>query len=142
MDPAPPSLAFAFEARVEIAAPLELGTTAGGGRRVIPIVGGTVAGPRLNGRVVPGGADWQLIRRDGVAEVEARYTLEADDGTLISVVNRGLARRDADGAFAYFRTAPVFETAAGPHDWLTRSLFVGTAQVQPPLVILRFFELE
>jgi hypothetical protein len=61
-----------------------------GERRIIPITGGSFVGPRLSGRVLPGGADWQVIRRDGITELEARYTLETDDGALIYVLNKGI----------------------------------------------------
>ena len=84
------ALDFAFVARVTVAPPLELGATPSGRRRIIAITGGTVEGPRLTGVVLPGGADWQTIRGDGVAELKARYTLKAEDGGLIAVVNRGL----------------------------------------------------
>jgi hypothetical protein len=87
---APPELEFAFEARITVGAPLGLGRTAAGERRIIPITGGTFAGPKLTGRILPGGADWQLIRADGVADIDARYTLETDAGELIYVANRGL----------------------------------------------------
>ena len=81
---------FLFELRAEVAAPLVVGPSSHGFRRVIPITGGSFHGPRLSGRVVPGGADWQFVRPDGVFELEARYTLEAQDGTLIQVVNHAL----------------------------------------------------
>src|SRR6185437_17009827 len=71
-----PALEFVFRLDVTVAAPLELGPTHLGRRRVIPITGGTITGPRLKGRVLPGGADWQVIRADGTAELDARYTLE------------------------------------------------------------------
>ena len=85
----PPSLSLAFRLRVLIGPPQELGMVNGVRKRVIPITGGTVEGPRLQGRVLPGGADWQSIRADGTADILARYTLEAQDGTLISVTNPG-----------------------------------------------------
>jgi hypothetical protein len=83
-------LSHVFPASVDIGAPLELGVVATGRRRIVPILGGSVSGPRLTASILPGGADWQIIRADGTAEVVARYTLRADDGTLISVVNKGL----------------------------------------------------
>ncbi|HKC31209.1 MAG TPA: DUF3237 domain-containing protein, partial [Burkholderiales bacterium] len=113
---------------------------------VIAITGGTVAGPRLNGVVLPGGADWQVIRGDGVAELEARYMLQADDGGLIAVVNRGLrhgpdavmrkliAGEPVDPGAYYFRCTPVFETAAPAHHWLTRTVFVASGARHPDRV--------
>src|SRR5262245_46456872 len=85
----PPHLAFALELRVQLGPPLELGQTALGRRRIVPIVGGTFEGPDLKGKIVPGGADWQLVRHDGVAEIDARYTLQTDKGQLIYIRNGG-----------------------------------------------------
>ncbi len=145
------ALDFAFALRVRVAAPLEFGNTHLGRRRIVPITGGGVEGPRLNGTVLPGGADWQIIRGDGTAELEARYTLEADDGALIAVVNRGLRHgppevmeRLATGASVdpgsyYFRSSPVFETAAPAHRWLTQSVFVASGVRHPDLVELRVY---
>src|SRR6478735_544420 len=67
----------------------DLGDTPLGRRRIIGITGGKFSGPRLSGRILPGGADWQLIRADGVAFLDARYTLETSDGALIYVSNQG-----------------------------------------------------
>ena len=72
-----------------LAPPQELGDTPLGRRRIIAITGGRFSGARLSGRVLPGGADWQVIRSDGVADLDARYTLETNDGALIYVHNRG-----------------------------------------------------
>jgi hypothetical protein len=147
-------LTFVFELRASVGQPIELGTVPLGRRRVIPIEAGTVDGPRLAGVVLPGGADWQLIRADGVAEIEARYTIRSSDGTMISVVNRGLrhgppeimhkliAGEPVDPSSYYFRTAPVFEVGAGPHEWLTRSLFVGVGIREPKEVKIKVFEVR
>jgi len=141
-----------LEARVTVAAPMELGQTPYGRRRVIPITGGTFTGPRIKGTVVPGGADWQVIRSDGVTELTAMYELKADDGTLIHVTNKGLrhgpdavmqrlARGEAvDPASYYFRTVPVFEAPAGAYDWLNRSIFVGTGARYAGEVHVRVFQ--
>jgi hypothetical protein len=147
-----PGLQFVFAAFVSIGTPLELGPIAAGRRRVIPITGGHVSGPRLSGSVLPGGADWQVVLADGTAQLVARYTLQAEDGTLISVINRGV-RRGAPGVLArlaageavdpalyYFRATPSFEVAPGPHDWLARSVFVATGERAPDQVVIRVFE--
>lgn len=148
---APPPLDFVFEARVRVGAPLELGQTPGGRRRVIPILGGEVAGPRMRGVVLPGGADWQVIDADNRAELTARYTLQAEDGTLVSVTNRALrhgppevirrliAGEAVDQRQIYFRGAPSFAVAAGPHDWLLRHVFICTGERHPEEVVIRFF---
>src|SRR5436305_11387982 len=87
---AAPALSFVADIRVDVGEPITVGDTGAGLRRVIPILGGTVGGPRLRGRVVPGGADFQVLRADGVMKLEAKYVVEATGGALIYVVNRGL----------------------------------------------------
>jgi hypothetical protein len=130
----------------------DLGATPRGRRRIVPIVGGTVSGPRLEAEVLPGGADWQYVRGDGVVELVARYSIRTADGVEIAVVNRGLrraapdvmermARGEAvDPALVYCRTTPQFEVPAGPYDWLNRSVFVGNAERMPNAVRIGVFE--
>jgi len=120
-----PVLELVMTLRVEIAPPLDLGQVGPGVRRVIPITGGTFDGPHIRGEVLPGGADWNLTRPDGVAEVWARYTLRADDGTLLGIVNAGLVVPQPDGT-RYARTVPQFEVAGERYGWLRRGIFVGT----------------
>ncbi len=132
----------------------DLGDTPLGRRRIIGIIGGAFSGARLSGRVLPGGADWQLIRADGVAWLDARYTLETSDGALIYVNNRGyrhgpkealerLARgEDVDPALYYMRTTPWFETAAPAYTWLNRIVCVGTGARRADRVELEFFEVK
>jgi hypothetical protein len=146
-----PSPAHVADLIVEVAPPVLLGPCPAGERRVVPILGGRAAGPRLAGTVLPGGADTQLIRGDGVAEIEARYLLRLDDGALVHVVNRGLRHaapddmarllrgEPVDSARVYFRTAPVFETSAPDHAWLNRTLFVGMGERQPGTVLIRVY---
>ncbi len=151
-DPAPPALRFAFQASVTVAPRVDTGPAMDIRRRMIPITGGTVAGPRLAGRVLPGGADWQVVLADGTVDLVARYIIEAADGTLIAVVNRGLrtgapevlarlaAGESVDPALIYFRAAPRFEAPPGPHFWLARSVFLCSAARRPDAVELDFFE--
>ncbi|MBV8868026.1 MAG: DUF3237 domain-containing protein [Acetobacteraceae bacterium] len=148
-----PQPEFVAEVQAEVAAPIIIGASAAGERRIVPIIGGRVSGPRLEGEILPGGADFQLIRPDGVAEIEARYALRLNDGALVHVVNRGLrhaAPEDVERLLrgeavpperVYFRTAPCFETAAPAHAWLRRRLFVGLGERQPAAVIVRIFAL-
>lgn len=146
-----PSPDFVGQVDVAVAAPVLIGQTPLGERRLIPILGGRLSGPRLEGEVLPGGADFQLIRPDGVAEIEARYAIRLSDGAMLYVVNRGL-RHAAPEDMArllrgepvppervYFRTSPVFETAAPDHAWLGRSLFLGYGERQPDSVRVRIF---
>ena len=146
-----PRLDFVGTVEAEVAAPVVVGASAAGERRIVPILGGGVSGPRLDGEILPGGADFQLIRPDGVAEIEARYALRLQDGALVYVVNRGL-RHAAPEDMArllrgepvppervYFRTAPVFETASPAHAWLQRTLFVGFGERRPAAVLVRVY---
>jgi hypothetical protein len=110
-------------------------------RGFVGLLGGEITGPRLTGRVVPNsGGDWPRMWASGLIEFEAHYMLEADDGTPIYIHNRGvaysspdvLARIEAgeavDPAETYCRITPRFEAPTGPHDWLNRTIFVGTAE--------------
>ncbi len=134
--PAPLLTEFTYEALVEIAAPVEVGPTPLGHRRYIPITGGTFQGPRLRGTILPGGADWQTSRADGVTEADALYSVRADDGTVIIVHNQGVI---APGG--YMRTALRFTAPEGPHAWLNRSQFVSSISggPRPGTVIIRVF---
>ncbi len=148
-----PQLEFAFEARVSIAPPLDMGVTRAGHRRVIPILGGTFEGPRIRGKVLPGGADWQILHPDGAADLEARYTLETEAGSLVYVTNRGMRRGDpailqrlnsgekVDTSLYYFRTVASFEASAAECEWLTAALFVGSGERGPDHVVVRFWQI-
>jgi hypothetical protein len=152
--PAPPALEFAFEVRAEVADPTVVGEVRGGLRRIIDILGGTFEGPNVSGVLVPGGADWQLIDDDGFTVIDARYTLQTEDGQLIYVSNIGIrhappevmARLNAgevvDPSEVYFRAVPTFETAAPELQWLTRSIFLATGERYPNGVIIRFFRVH
>lgn len=146
-----PNLEHAFDATVELAPIQDLGHTPAGHRRIINITGGSVTGPRLQGRILPGGADWQVLRADGTADLHARYTVQADDGALIYVQNVGyryakpdvLARMQGGQVVApdeyYFMTTPRFETSDPRHEWLNRTVVVAEAAREPDCVRLRFY---
>lgn len=109
--------------------PMGKGDKAKDGRRgdIWPIIGGRFEGPRLKGRVVPGGADFPVLRPDGVEVIDAFYRLQEDDGTIIIIHNKGLAYPSAAGGLGErYRLAPEFTTVEGPHDWLNKSLFLCT----------------
>ena len=140
--------------KVTLEPPRELGDTPLGRRRVIGITGGEFAGPRLSGHILPGGADWQLIRTDGVAILDARYTMETEDGALIYVNNKGyrhgpkqtmerLARgEEVDPALIYTRATPWFETSSARYDWLNRTVCVATGARRPMAVEFEMFEVR
>lgn len=133
-----PGLEFVYEAHAELGAPISIGQTPDGARRIIPILSGTVEGPRIRGRILAGGSDWQVLRSDNVTVADATYPIETDDGALIQIRNRGLrhgtpdvmarlAAGDAvDPADYYFRTVPEFIAPLGPYEWLNSSVFLCT----------------
>jgi hypothetical protein len=149
-----PRLVFAFELHVAVGPPMEIGEVTHGRRRIVPILGGTFEGPRLKGKVLPGGADWQMIQPDGFSELDTRYALETDTGKIIYVQNAGirhaapdvmlrlLAGQPVDPTLVYFRSVPRFETSAPELQWLTRAVFVGTGERFPTEVVIRFWRLE
>ncbi|KAH7067272.1 hypothetical protein BKA63DRAFT_115066 [Paraphoma chrysanthemicola] len=145
-----PNLQYAFTLHVDLAPPQNFGQTAAGERRLIPITGGYFDGPKIKGQILPGGGDWNAARVDGVVHILAKYTIKADDGTLIYVHNEGYGRasqQTMEGVFGndprkasmakgadgwYTKTFPRFEVAAGPHGWLNSTCFVG--DLLPPTV--------
>ena len=113
--------------RVELGSPLSIGRVPGGELTILPITGGTFLGPRLRGRVLAGGADWNTRMPGGISHACARYWIQTDDGAVISVHNEGLLQSDAapDG----FQTTPRFQCDLdGPYAFLTRGLYAGTVQ--------------
>ena len=148
----PPQLEHVCDLAVTISAPVEIGHTAAGLRRMIPITGGVVQGPRLNGRVLAGGADFQLILGGGTqAHLDARYAIELDDGTRVFVQNTALrvaslenSQRIMHGepvnpADIYFRCQPKLEATAEKWAWLSESQFIGTGRRAPDGVFLSFY---
>ena len=153
-EPSFPLLAPLFRAEVKLGEIQEIGDTPLGRRRIIPIIGGTFTGERLSGEVLAGGADWQIVRADGVALLDARYTLRTHDGALIYVNNRGvrhgppevlaqLARGEAvDPALYHFRTTPTFETSAPQVAWLNNLIAICSGMRQHHTVVLAFYEVR
>ncbi|NUP07447.1 MAG: DUF3237 domain-containing protein [Polyangiaceae bacterium] len=129
--------------RVELGAAQKIGRAPHGTRTTVPILGGTFEGPRLRGKVLPGGGDWTLLREDGVLELDLRVTLQTDDGALVLMRSFGLRHGPADVIAAiargesvdpasyYFRTLPRFETGNGRYAFLNRLLAVSTGERRP-----------
>lgn len=142
-DEAAPTLQFAFAETVTLGPVVEVGKTARGERRIIPITGGHFEGPEIKGEVMPGGWDWQLTRPDGCTEVKADYFLKTDDGAVINVVNTGEICPGTKGAPAPVRTHPAFEPPLGKYEWLGKAAFIGTLEGAPqskvPAVKIRFY---
>ena len=115
----------------------EMGQGRAGKRRIIPIIGGTVDGPRLRGRILNLGADWQTLFSDELAELDTRYAMETHDGATIEIINYGFrhgppevlaeiaAGKDVDPSRYYMRTHARLETGDPRYDWVNRTLFAG-----------------
>lgn len=146
-----PGLEFAFEVIAKVDAPLIVGRVGDGERRVIGIREGSVAGPMLNGKVIPGGADYQMVKDNGVSEVQALYTLETEDGAIIHIEAKGIreATREiaakinsgelVDPSEYYFRTTPRLQTDSEKYDWVNRRLFVCKGVRKPDGVEIRYY---
>ncbi|GGU24780.1 DUF3237 domain-containing protein [Nocardioides albus] len=135
-------LELAYESVVDIEPSMVLGTGPWGERWMVPITGGRFAGPRIQGTVLPGGADRQVMRRDGVKQLEARYELQTDDGAVLAVVNNVII--DAAETPRYARSWLTIAAPDGPHAWLNRRVLVGTLgslRPQRDAVLIRVFAL-
>lgn len=126
-----PRTEFVFEARVTLAPATVLGETGLGHRQYIPITGGTVAGPKFTGEVIPGGWDYQMRYGGGCSSLTADYFWRAADGTVIHILNEGMNCPGGEsGARGWLR--PKFEAPKGPHEWMTKATFLASLELEPP----------
>jgi len=151
-DIATPGLSLVTDLSAKVGPPVDVGATPNGVRRIVPILGGEVSGPRLNGTVMPGGVDYQVWRKDDVTEIHARYVIETTKVARVYVEATGLRRappdvmrrlfqgQPVDQASIYFRTVPRFETADPDLAWLMRAAFLCAGARFPDRAVLRFFE--
>jgi len=151
--PAPPALLPMAQVRCEVGALVSLGAAKYGERRYVPLLGGTVAGPELNGTIVEGGVDWQVNRDDGVLDIAAHYVIRTADGALIEVQSDGmrhgapevmarLARGDAVARDEYFfRTLMCFQTGAPQWLHLNKVMALAVGQRQARLVVLDVYRI-
>ena len=121
--------------RFTAAPPQKLGAVSHGVRSIVPVTGGDFEGPRLRGRILPGGGDWLLLRPDGVLELDLRITLETDDHALIYMTFQGLRHG------SYFRTLPRFETSTESYAFLNRIICVGVGEARPDGAVHRIDEI-
>ena len=136
-----PKLEVAFEEIVTLDKSVTVGDTAYGHRQFVPITGGTVSGPRLKGKVLPGGWDWQLGLSNGCKSLSAEYKLQLEDGTIVYVSNKGMLCGES-GKRVF--TRPVFEAPKGVYDWLTTGTFLGVlsgaGDADHPAVRIAFYQ--
>lgn len=149
-EPAMPGLQPAFDAVVVLGPLDDYGHTRVGHRRVIPIVGGAITGG-IEAEILPGGADWQIVRPDGALEVDGRYSARTTDGALlylqVSGVRSGppeilaalLAGEKVSPEQYYFRTALRIETSAATHADLEHAIFVASCVRGPDSVRYRAY---
>jgi len=141
-------LVHAFDVRMNFHKRVIFGPVSGGARQgYVSFKDGIVKGPKLNGRLMEySGADFAVVRADGVVESDAHYMIEADDGAPIYIHNRGYiynTQPDAPGP-AYFRCTPYFRAPVGTHDWLNRTVIVGGGErhQDPDYTIFRYYAVE
>jgi len=150
-----PRLEYAFSIAITLSRPYFLKpTNMGATRAAVYAAEGTIEGPGIKGKVVPmSGGDFPLVRPDGVIDFDARYLLELDDGTIIYLQNRGfrwaytaeaaerMARNEpADPSEYYMRVSPKFDVPEGPHDWMSKHVFVGVAEKVPGANRIHYFK--
>jgi hypothetical protein len=132
-----PRLTKVYRLEATLGAPLDFGEVTAGHRRIVPLTGGTFAGPKINGRLLPGAsADWQIVLPDGTALGDIRYVLQSDDGDLLYVQSRSVRHGSAevlarlgrgesvDPAEYTFRTSTQIETAAPALEWMNKGVFI------------------
>jgi hypothetical protein len=141
-----------FTMTLQVSGMQPIGATPNGNRRVGLVAGGSFEGSRLKGTVLPGGADWIILRPDGATTLDVRLVLQTDDGAAIGMTYRGMRHGPAavmdrlnrsdnvDPAEYYFRTSVVFETAAAQYDWLNRIIAIGTGRRPPEGPVYDVFE--
>jgi hypothetical protein len=139
---------YVFTITARIAEVTSAGDIGSGVRRIIPIIGGEVRGEGVNGKVLPFGADFQIIRPNELIELEAKYAFETDDGAVVYVENKGIRfgpldlleklkrGEPVDPKLIYFRTVPKFETGAAKYRWLMQHLFIASAARHADRVVI------
>ena len=151
IQPPVPSLKHFSRGTAQVAPPQVFGKTPQGERRMVPILSGRFEG-KLEGRILAGGADWQVATEGGVTYLEARYSIETHDGAMILVHNRGIRHGSpeilaklfsgeiVDPTKYYFRSTPTFETSDERYDWLNRIVAVCSGARTADSVLLDFYE--
>jgi hypothetical protein len=141
-----------FQISAQVANLLQVGRTPYGERRMVAILGGSVRGEKLNGHILPGGCDWQIVRSDDAVDIAANYVIESREGARILVASDGLrygppdvmakmaAAEPVSPDLYYFRTVMRFETSDPGLDWLNRILAIARGVRQPNAVDLDVYQ--
>jgi hypothetical protein len=152
--PAAPKLDLVFNLHLELGKPTDVGQIGpAGSRRVVPVAGGTLEGPGLKGKIMPG-ADYQIIHPDGLVEIDAHYVVQMENGDSIYITNRGMrhgpaevlkklnAGEKVDQSLIYFRTVISVETAAPALQKLARSILVSFGERLPNEAVLHVYRVN
>jgi len=143
MESSEPKLEHLYDMHADLEAPQVVGATPVGMRQIFVVKGGTFEGPRLRGKLLPGGGDWAIVRADGAVQLDVRGTFQTDDGALIygtysglivaepAVFGRLLQAEDVPLDEYYFYTNPMFQTGAPQYAWLNQLIAVGRGKVVP-----------
>ncbi|HEY5640015.1 MAG TPA: DUF3237 domain-containing protein [Dehalococcoidia bacterium] len=138
-----PRLEHLYDMHVDLEAPQVIGAAPAGHRQIFIVKGGTFEGPRIKGKVLPGGGDWALMRTDGAVQLDVRATVETGDGALVyaaysgliilspEVLGRVTSGEDVPLAEYYFYTNPMFQTAAEKYAWLNQTIAIARGKVIP-----------
>ena len=150
-----PHLTKVYRREASLGEPLDVGETAHGHRRILPLSGGTFSGAEIRGKLLPGAsADWQIVLPDGTAVGDIRYTLQTDGGDLLYVQSRSirhgspevlarLARgEDVEASEYTFRASTQIETAGAELGWLNKGVFISVGGRHPGGVIYETYLVE
>lgn len=147
-EPSAPELEYLTHLEILVGTPVEVGQTHAGLRRMIPILGGSATGPGLTGTILPGGADFQVLRSETVTDLDARYVIESDTGERVFVTNLAYRTGSAEDVAAlvrgeqvpaeriYFRCAPRFEVSGAELSWLESTVVIGSGRREPDRVVI------
>lgn len=153
MDQVAPRFEFLMSLAVDVGEIVSMGQAPIGERRVVSITGGTFEGSGMRGEVLSGGNDWQILRADGVLDIDASYVLKEQGGGLVRVISQGyrygppevmaaMARgEDLDPSSYFFRAILRFETGAPYLESLNRTIAVATAERKARQVLLGAYRL-
>ena len=141
-----------FQIRADVSTPQVSPGAPYGDRRMIPVIGGEITGDRLSGQILSGGSDSQVVRQDGVADINVRFAFETNDGVVVYASGAGLrhgpadvmaklaAGEEVDKAQYYFREFFLFEAPPGRYEWLNRVLALGTGERKASTVLMEVYE--
>ena len=149
-----PRLEHLYDMHADLEAPQVLAGTPAGVRQIFIVKGGTVEGPRIKGKILPGGGDWAMVRSDGAVQLDVRATLQTDDGALIygtygglivaepAIFGRLFQGEDVPLDEYYFYINPMFQTGAPKYAWLNQVIAVGRGKAVPGGVEYRVWAIE